>query len=131
VFACDDGPCRVIIADDVDDIRQMVRFWLDSIADEFEVVGEAADGIEAIAAADAHQPHAIILDLSMPKMDGLTAIAEIRRRSPSSKILVMSGFDSAVMSARAIQLGADAYVEKGTGFGELTSVLRRLCDQAA
>jgi DNA-binding NarL/FixJ family response regulator len=130
VFACDDGPCRVIIADDVDDIREMVRFWLDGIDDEFEIVGEAADGVEAIAAAETHQPDAIILDLSMPKMDGLTAIAEIRRRSPDSKILVMSGFDSAVMSRKALQLGADAYVEKGTGFRELTTVLRRLCDAA-
>lgn len=131
MFACDIAPCRVIIADDVDDIREMVRFWLDGVDDEFLIVGEAADGVEAIVAAETHQPDAIILDLSMPKMDGLSAIAEIRRRSPDSKILVMSGFDSTVMSSKALQLGADAYVEKGTGFNELTRVLRRLCDQAA
>lgn len=124
---CMSGPCTVAIADDVEDIRQMMRFWLDAINEEFTVVGEAADGEQAVAVARRCKPHAIILDLSMPKMDGLQAIPEIRRYSPETKILVLSGFDADAMSREALRMGADAYVEKGTSFSALTDILRDLC----
>lgn len=127
MFACATGPCTVLIADDVPDIRHMMRFWLDSDADEFEVIGEASDGYEAVEKVKEQQPHAIILDLSMPRMDGLQAIPEIRKYSPKTKILVMSGFESDSMSHHALSLGADAYLEKGTSFAELTRILRDLC----
>jgi YesN/AraC family two-component response regulator len=127
MFACADTPCRVLIADDVPDIRSMMRFWLDTGDREFEVVGEAADGFEAVEEARTKKPHAVILDLSMPRMDGLQAIPEIRKHSPDTKILVLSGFDADALSRKALQLGADAYLEKGASFTELAEVLRGLC----
>jgi len=60
-------------------------------------------------------------------MDGLQAIPEIKRHSPDSKILILSGFASEAMSAQAISLGADAYMEKGGNFRELSGKLEELC----
>lgn len=116
---------RIVIADDVADIRDLLKVCL--IGSEFDVVGEAGDGAEAIRMVTQEEPQAIVLDLSMPVMDGLQAIPEIRRASPGTKILVLSGFSNEVMEHRALSLGADAYLEKGTGLEEVAPVLRTLC----
>ena len=121
-------PCRVLIADDVADIRRLVRMCLDP--ERFEIVGEASDGQEACDLAKQEKPDVIVLDLSMPVMDGLQAIPEIRRDSPDSKILVLSGFAADVMSSQAIDLGADGYMEKGGNFRELSSRLTDLCEHS-
>lgn len=118
-------PCRVLIADDVADIRRLVRMCLDP--ETFEVVGEAADGQEAWQMAKSEQPDVVVLDLSMPVMDGLQAIPEIKRHAPDSKILVLSGFATEAMSEQAISLGADGYMEKGGNFKELSGRLEELC----
>jgi len=117
--------CRVLIADDVANMRQLVRFCLDE--DRFEIVGEAADGAEAVRLAKEAKPDAIILDLSMPVMDGLQVIEEIRKTLPHTKILVLSGFSSSTLSDEALELGADAYLEKGVAFEELEQILVSLC----
>jgi DNA-binding NarL/FixJ family response regulator len=117
--------CRVLIADDVANMRQLVRFCLDE--DRFDIVGEAADGAEAVRLAREHEPDAIILDLSMPVMDGLQVIEEVRRHLPKTRILVLSGFASSTLSEQALALGADAYLEKGVGFDELQDILTGLC----
>ena len=118
-------PIRVLIADDVANIRTLVKYWLDP--EEFVVVAEAADGAEAVRKARENQPDAVILDLSMPVMDGLQAIPEIRKGSPGTKIVVLSGFDADTLSTEALSLGAHAYLEKGVGFDELSSTISRLC----
>ena len=92
MFACATGPCTVLIADDVPDIRHMMRFWLDGDEDEFEVVGEASDGYEAVEQVKEQQPHAIILDLRMPLTSGLQflrAIRAIRARTPGVSVEVL------------------------------------------
>ena len=94
----------------------------------FEIVGEASDGQEACDLAKQEQPDVIVLDLSMPVMDGLQAIPEIKRDAPESKILVLSGFAADAMSEQALNLGADDYMEKGGNFRELSSKLSDLCD---
>lgn len=128
--SCDDGPCKVAIADDVPDIRRLMRFWLDSAAGEFLVVGEASNGLEAIDLVAAQHPDALILDISMPRLDGLQAIERIREESPDTKILVVSGFEEGVMSQQVLDLGADAYLEKGTSLKDIADVLRSLCAAA-
>ncbi|MGH2754753.1 MAG: response regulator transcription factor [Actinomycetota bacterium] len=117
--------CRVLIADDVANMRQLVRFCLDE--EKFEVVGEAADGAEAVRLAKESRPDAMILDLSMPVLDGLQVIQAIRKDLPDTKILVLSGFAASTLSAKALALGADAYLEKGVAFEELEEVLLSLC----
>jgi DNA-binding NarL/FixJ family response regulator len=117
---------RVVLADDTSDIRALLRAALD-LDGRFDVVGEAEDGEEALAMVAAERPDAVVLDLAMPVMDGLQTIPQIRRRLPETKILVLSGFDATRISRDACELGADAYLEKGTALADVASVLLRLC----
>jgi DNA-binding NarL/FixJ family response regulator len=120
--------CRVLVVDDTPEIRQLVRFTLE-LDGRFEIVGEAEDGATAIDLTDSKDPDAVVLDLAMPVMDGLQAIPEIRRISPDTKILVLSGFDARRTSDEAIERGAHAYVEKGENISELASLLADLCGE--
>nr|MDQ3756803.1 response regulator [Actinomycetota bacterium] len=119
-------PARVLLADDTADIRALLRIVLSRYDDEFEVVAEASDGSEAIAMAKAHDPDLVVLDLAMPVMDGLEAIPEVRAAAPDCKIVVLSGFNADQMAAEAIDVGADAYLEKGTPPRRLVDELRRV-----
>jgi DNA-binding NarL/FixJ family response regulator len=105
-------PVTVVVADDVEAIRLMLAFVLD-MHPSIDVVGEARNGREAVDQAERHQPTVVVLDLSMPIMDGLEALPEIRRVAPGAKIVVLSGFETDAMAAQALALGAESYVEKG------------------
>jgi DNA-binding NarL/FixJ family response regulator len=118
------GRIRVLLADDVADLRLVLRISLE-LDGRFEIAGEAADGIEAIRLAAELLPDAIVLDLAMPGMDGLEAASEILRRSPATKVLVFSAFDSSEMARPALERGAVGYLEKGT---DLSEVAERLAD---
>ena len=104
---------RVLIADDYDDIRALLRIQLDAV-DAFEVVGEARDGAEAIRLAKELQPHVVLLDLAMPIVDGLEALAHIREAVDDVRIIAMSGFAADAMADKALAAGASRYLEKGT-----------------
>lgn len=117
---------RVLLTDDTPDIRKLLRVNLE-LDGRFEIVGEAADGAEAVALTRLLRPDAVVLDLAMPVMDGLQAAPLIRQCSPESRILVLSGFDHARMEARAREQGADGYLEKGTAFGRIAETLVDLC----
>ncbi len=124
------APLRIVLADDTPLIRSLLRrsFELDpSVA----VVGEAANGAEAIDEVCRTGADVILLDLAMPVMDGLQAIPEIRRRSPQTRIVVLSGFDASKMEQRALDLGATAYLSKGAGPDQILAVVRRAMASAA
>ncbi|HEX9696677.1 MAG TPA: PAS domain S-box protein [Actinomycetota bacterium] len=121
-------PRRVVIADDSDDLRFLLRMLL-SRSDVFDVVAEAADGLAAVDAVKMWQPDVILLDLAMPRMDGLEAVPAIREASPNTRIVVLSGFDSARMSGAATDAGADAYLEKGTSMTDIASTLVQICER--
>jgi DNA-binding NarL/FixJ family response regulator/two-component sensor histidine kinase len=118
--------CRVLLADDTPEIRLLLRMALE-LEGGFEIVGEAADGAQALHLADDHRPDAVILDLAMPVMDGLEAIPAIRRATPETKILVLSGFTSDQMEREALSVGADAYLEKGVPPQDIVALLQKLC----
>lgn len=122
--------CRVVIADDTPDIRTLLRWSLEP-DDRFEVVGEAANGAEAVELISTIDVDAILLDLAMPVMDGLQAIPRIRTASPGTRIVVLSGFDEGAMAGEAISRGADAYLEKGVAVAEITRVLGDMCRRGA
>jgi DNA-binding NarL/FixJ family response regulator len=119
------GPIRVVLADDTSDIRLLLRIALEAGGD-FKVVGEAADGQEAIEVVEREQPDVVLLDLAMPVMDGLQAIPEIRRVSTQTVILVLSGFGAATMANEALKRGAHDYVQKGLSPSALFERIRAL-----
>ena len=119
------GPLRVFVADDVPDMRALVRFALEEDTDVI-VVGEAGNGVEAVQGVTETQPDVVLLDLSMPDLDGLEVIPFVLERSPSTGIVVFSGFEAARMRGPATALGAHRYVEKGRPLGELRTAIREV-----
>lgn len=124
------APCRVVIADDTPDIRMLLRYSIEP-DDRFEIVGEAANGAEALSLISSLRVDAILLDLAMPVMDGLQAIPRIKIASPSTRIVVLSGFDQESMAGEALKRGADAYLEKGVAVRDITQVLSEMCQKGA
>src|SRR3954451_24044208 len=121
--ATERGPISVFLVDDVPELRELVKFGLEDDPG-FEVVGEAGDGRTALEGIAATHPEAVLLDLSMPDMDGLEAIPEIRKGDPDVAIIVLSGFSADRMGGPALERGADGYVEKGTPIQELRDATR-------
>jgi DNA-binding NarL/FixJ family response regulator len=117
-------PARVLIVDDVEDFRTLVRVLLEPDP-LLEVVAEAEDGQQAVRLASDHQPDVILLDLSMPIMDGLEALPLLREHCPESKILIVSGFEMSP-SVHAQALGADGYFQKGNPLSALVSKISGL-----
>ena len=102
----------VLICDDNAAIRKLLSEIVNG-APGLRVVGEAADGNEAIVEATSLQPDVILLDLAMPSRSGLEALPELRRLAPTAQTIVLSGFAVANVSEEVLALGAVAYLEKG------------------
>lgn len=118
-------PWRVVLVDDTEDLRFILRRLLHT-AGSFKVEAEADNGATAIDVARRVQPDLLLLDLLMPVMDGWQALPEIRRASPKTKIVVVSGQDKRVMESRALALGAAAYIEKGMASSDIIATLTRV-----
>lgn len=120
---------RVLIVDDAEDIRTLLRLKLGRHGG-FEVVGEAVDGVEAVDQARALQPHVVLLDMAMPRMDGLQALPLIREAVPDVRVVVLSGFNQRTLEQEALAAGADRYVVKGGSMRELVELIEKLLDAA-
>src|SRR5260370_10742695 len=107
----DTGPVRILIADDHEIVRQGMRSLFD-LQTDWEICGEAVDGIDAIEKSKHLKHDVILLDVSMPHLNGLDAARVIRKEVPQSKILMVSQHDAAYMSQRALEVGARGYVAK-------------------
>ncbi len=114
---------RVVIADDHPVVRMGLRSLLDSDR-EIEVVAEATNGEEAVAAADLHQPDVILMDLRMPIVDGVAATKRIRAGSPNVKVLIITTYESDADILRAIEAGAAGYLLKDTPERDLLAAIR-------
>ena len=114
---------RVLVADDLPQIRAVLKRALERDG-RFEIVGEAADGIEAVDMTTSLRPDALVLDLSMPGMDGMEAIPKILASSPGTKIVVLSGFSE--MAPDVLKAGAHGFFEKTAPPQELAGTIAAL-----
>jgi DNA-binding NarL/FixJ family response regulator len=114
---------RLVIADDHPVVRAGLQGMLASQPD-FEIVGEATTGVEAVALTAALHPDVVLMDLRMTEMDGVAAIVQIRKQQPMLPILVLTTYDSDVDILRAIEAGATGYLLKDTPRDQLYSAVR-------
>ena len=121
--------CRVVIADDSPELRLLARVVLEDHPD-VEVVGEAADGGEALDAVRDLDPDVLLLDLSMPVLDGLEVIDRLRERRSTVAIVVFSGFAAFRMEDEIRVRGAHAYIEKGASRERLVATIHDACREA-
>lgn len=114
---------RILIAEDYGLMREGLRSLLESY-DGFEVVGEAADGTQAVRECQRLSPDLVLMDLSMPRVDGISAIREIKRIMPGTRILAMTVHEAEEYVFAALREGADGYVLKKAPGEELVLAIR-------
>jgi DNA-binding NarL/FixJ family response regulator len=118
---------RVLIADDHPVVRQGLRTFL-GVQEDIEVVGEAADGTEAVARAEALTPDVILLDLKMPGVDGQAALEELRARGISSRVLVLTSVGERARVLPVVRAGASGYLYKDVDPQALVQAIRAVHD---
>jgi DNA-binding NarL/FixJ family response regulator len=114
---------RVLIVEDHHVVRQGLVALL-NVVDGLEVVGEAADGVEAIAQFRKHQPAITLIDLRLPRLSGVEVIERIRTETPQARFIVLTTYDGDEDIYRALQAGARAYLLKGMTSEELITTIR-------
>lgn len=103
---------NVLIVDDAPDVRRLLRTLIETRSNGWTIVGEAGNGKEAVDCAIAAQPSLVLLDLSMPVMDGLEALPLLRLAVPGAVVVVLTGFPDDAARREAMTAGAHAYIEK-------------------
>jgi DNA-binding NarL/FixJ family response regulator len=113
---------RILIVDDSLQVRRELRTLL-PLAGDLEVVGEAADGEEAIRLAEALRPHVILLDLQMPVLDGYEAARRIKDRWPACRVVALTVHDDEPTRQKASRAGVDVFLVKGAPLGTLVAAI--------
>jgi two-component system, NarL family, response regulator LiaR len=116
-------PIGVLIVDDHAVVREGLRTFL-GLQDGIAVVGEAGDGEEAVRQAEALRPDVVLMDLVMPRLDGVGAMRELRRRLPATRVIVLTSFAEDQRLLPAIQAGAAGYLLKNVAPSELARAVR-------
>lgn len=120
-------PIRVIIADDHHVVRVGLKEMLAGEPD-LELVGEAANGVEAVDLADWRKPDVVLMDLRMPELDGAAAIARIKDANPQINVLVLTTYESDADVVKAIENGATGYMLKDTPREDLLQAIRNAAE---
>lgn len=114
----------VVLADDYPIVRQGMRTLLEDAG--LEIVGEAADGLEAVAQVETLQPDVLVLELSLPGLNGLDVLPIVRARSAGTRVVVLTRLSGHEPLARALRLGASGYVLKSCGLPALLEAVTRV-----
>jgi DNA-binding NarL/FixJ family response regulator len=123
-------PVRVLIVDDDALVRAGLTMILSGAAD-VEVVGEATDGAEVPAAVAAHRPDVVLMDIRMPRVDGLAATEALRKRPDAPEVIVLTTFDADEFVLRALRAGASGFLLKDTPPMQIVAAVRRVADGEA
>jgi DNA-binding NarL/FixJ family response regulator len=118
---------RVLLVDDDALVRAGLTMMLDG-ASGIDVVGEAADGAEVPAAVDAHAPHVVLMDLRMPRIDGITATRRLRARSNPPEVIVLTTFDADENVLGGLRAGASGFLLKDSPPARIVEAIRRVAD---
>lgn len=113
---------RVLLADDIEEVRRDLRIAL-TLSGDVEIVGEAANGLEAVRLVGSLQPDAVLMDLAMPIMDGCEAARRIKFQFPACRVVILTIYDAEAERKRVAQAGADAFLVKGASIGSLVKAL--------
>lgn len=121
---------KILIADDQELIRQSLMIILDNIED-FQVTDSVADGIEVMASVKKEKPDVILMDIRMPKMDGVACTQRIKELYPDIKIIILTTFDDDEYVFNALKFGASGYLLKGISMKELSGAIRKVYNGTA
>ncbi len=121
---------RVLIVDDHAVVRAGLRALLE-IEPDIKIVGEAADGVEAVHLALTLQPDVVLMDLVMPQLDGISAIREIRSKNPDIRVIALTSFGDDSRVYEAVEAGVNGYLLKDSGAEELLKALRSVASGGA
>lgn len=119
---------RILIADDNPILREGLKSVLSSHP-ILDIIGEAGDGLETINCVDRLLPDLVLIDISMPRMGGIIAIREIKKRWPATKILVFTIHESPDYQKAALRAGADGYILKDSSCAELIQAIKDILDE--
>jgi len=116
----------ILVADDHALVREGTRERLER-EEDFEVVGEAADGAEAVRLVDQLKPNVAIIDIAMPNLNGIDAARQIKKNQPSTAVLVLSAYDDDQYIYAVLEAGADGYLLKNVRGHQLVDAIRDVC----
>ena len=114
---------KLLIVDDLDHVRQGLTTLL-PLSEDLEIIGEAANGFEAIGMALGLNPDVVLMDYEMPKLDGIEATKIVKNHNPDIQIVMISIHDTLELKSKAIEVGAAAYENKATPVDELMDKIR-------
>jgi DNA-binding NarL/FixJ family response regulator len=114
---------QVVVVDDQPELLRLYRIAFQGTA--FHIVAEAGDGQQGAQLVATHKPDVVVLDLSMPTMDGLESLVAIRRANPDTRVVILSGFGADRMADVCLELGASRYLEKGIRPAQLIAELEK------
>jgi DNA-binding NarL/FixJ family response regulator len=123
----DGSPIRVLVVDDYEPVRRFVCSTLGK-RPAFQIVGEASDGVAAVRQAEELKPDLVLLDIGLPRLNGLQAAREIRKLSPDSKIIFVSQESSPDVVQEALSLGALGYVAKARAGSDLLAAVEAVLE---
>lgn len=123
------GAVTVLVVDDSEELRELLTLIIDR-RHGWQVVGTAAQGVEALAVAEATRPDVVLLDVAMPVMDGLQALPLLRDALPEAVVVMLSGYPVATAGPSVLEAGAHGYLEKVDLVETLVPQLQRIVDEA-